>query len=307
MSGTDPMLDIAVPACVWLLMLAVGLDLESADLRRVLRYPKTVALATLGQLLALPVCAAVLIWTLDPGPITVAGIVLLAASPGGALSNTYSYLSRANLALSVTLTAVSTLLALVAMPVLTAAGFALFLHGQASIPIPVGRMVAQLVLMLLLPLTLGMALRRWRPDAVRRADRRLRWLSLLAVGIILGAILYARRSELAGGLPETAAAALGFILLAMGAGWSLGWLAGLDGRDRFTLLLEFSVRNVALVALIGVSVLGRPELVLFAAVFLLLELPIALGLCWIYARLLSRESNVPLLKMTHSNRIFRLK
>ena len=64
----------------------------------------------------------------------------------------------------------------------------------------------------------------------------------------------------------------------MGAGWTLGWLVGLGRRDRFTLLLEFAVRNVALVALIGVSVLGRPELVLFAAVFLLLELPIALGL-----------------------------
>jgi BASS family bile acid:Na+ symporter len=293
MSGTDPTMDIAVPALVWLLMLAVGLDLESADLRRVLRYPKTVAIATLGQLLALPAFAAVLIWTLEPGPITVAGIVLLAASPGGALSNTYSYLSRANLALSVTLTAVSTLLALVAMPLLTAAGFALFLHEQASIPIPVGRMVAQLSLMLLLPLALGMALRRWRPEAVRRADRGLRRLSLLAVGLILGAILYARRSELASGLPETAAAALGFILLAMGAGWTLGWLVGLDGRDRFTLLLEFAVRNVALVALIGVSVLGRPELVLFAAVFLLLELPIALALVWAYARHQGRETNAP--------------
>lgn len=290
MTGSaDPIMDLAVPALVWLLMLAVGLDLAPADLRRVLHHPKAVIFATLGQLAALPALAALLIWTLHPGPTTIAGIVLLAASPGGALSNTYCYLSRAHLALSVTLTAVSTLLALITMPLLTAAGFALFLHGQAAIPLPVGRMVAQLVLMLLLPLALGLGLRRWRAGLVRRADPWLRALSLLALGGILGIILYARRGELASALPETAAAALGFILLAMGAGWTLGWLAGFDGRDRFTLLLEFAVRNVALVALIGVAVLGRPELVLFAAVFLLLELPIALALVWVYARYQRRQ------------------
>ncbi len=70
----------------------------------------------------------------------------------------------------------------------------------------------------------------------------------------------------------------------MGAGWFLGWIVGLGRCDRFTLLLEFAVRNVALVALIGVSVLKQPELVLFSAVFLLLELPIALTLVWAYAR-----------------------
>ncbi|WP_366929502.1 hypothetical protein [uncultured Thiodictyon sp.] len=64
MSATAPIMDLAVPALVWLLMLAVGLDLTPADLGRVLRYPRTVALATLGQLVALPVLAAILIWTL---------------------------------------------------------------------------------------------------------------------------------------------------------------------------------------------------------------------------------------------------
>ena len=94
MSGTDPMMDVAVPALVWLLMLTVGLDLESADLRRVPRYPKTVALATLGQLLAAPGLRRRP--DLDPATRSRhgrAGMMLLAASPGGALSNVYTYLA----------------------------------------------------------------------------------------------------------------------------------------------------------------------------------------------------------------------
>jgi BASS family bile acid:Na+ symporter len=144
MTPLDPLANLAVPALVWFLMLTVGLELTPGDLRRVVVYPKAVLVATLGQLLLLPAFAAALILALRPEPTVAAGMILLAASPGGALSNVYSYLARANLALSVTLTALSTLLALISMPLLIAAGISLFLDRQAAIPVPFARMVGQL-------------------------------------------------------------------------------------------------------------------------------------------------------------------
>ena len=284
MTNLDPLANLAVPALVWLLMLTVGLELTPGDLRRVVLYPKAVLVATLGQLLLLPAIAAALIWALRPEPTVAAGMILLAASPGGALSNVYTYLARANLALSVTLTALSTLLALVSMPLLTAAGIALFLDRHDAIPAPVGRMVGQLALLLLLPLGLGMGLRHGWSALVHHGRRWLRRLSLLGLAVLVGAILYAERADLASGLGPMVTAALVFSVTAMLTGWVLGWLVGLNRQDRFTLLLEFGVRNLALVALIGITVFGRVEMVLFATLFLVVEMPIVLLLAGLHGR-----------------------
>lgn len=284
MTPLDPIANLAAPALVWFLMLTVGLELTPGDLLRVVVYPKTVLVATLGQLLLLPAIAAVLIWALRPEPTVAAGMILLAASPGGALSNVYAYLARANLALSVTLTALSTLLALISMPLLTAAGIALLLDRQGAIPVPVARMVGQVALLLLLPLGLGMGLRHGWPGLVHQGRRWLRRLSGLGLAMLVGAILYAQRADLASGLGPMVTVALVFSITAMLTGWVLGWLVGLNRRDRFTLLLEFGVRNLALVALIGITVFGRVEMVLFPTLFLVVEMPIVLLLAGLHGR-----------------------
>lgn len=284
MTDLDPVTDLGVPALVWLLMLVVGLELTPGDFRRVLRSPWLVTALTLGQLLLLPACAALLIWVQEPQPWVVAGLVLLAASPGGAISNLYTYLGRGNVALSVTLTALSTLLALLTMPALTAAGLALFLQESHRISAPVGRMVAQLALMMLLPLSLGMGLRAWRPTQVGAARRPLRGFSLAALGCLVVLILFDQRQGLVAAIADALPVALPFCLLTMAAGLLLGALARLESRDRFTLLIELSTRNLGLVAIMGVLVLGQIKLVLFATLFFLVELALVLVLIAVRAR-----------------------
>jgi BASS family bile acid:Na+ symporter len=289
----DPIPDLAVPALVWLLMLVVGLELTPTDFRRVLRYPGTVAIATLGQLLLLPACAALLIWVQRPEPWVIAGMVLLAASPGGAISNLYCYLARANLALSVTLTAISTLLALVTMPALTTAGLALFLQESYPIAVPAGRMVAQLVLMMLLPLGLGIALRLWRPGLVAAARLPLRGLSLAALGCLVVLILIDQRDGLGAALGAALPVALPFCVLTMGLGYGLGLAARLPPADRFTLLIELSTRNLGLVAVIGVLALGQVRLVLFATLFFLVELALVVFVIALRVRLVRPQPRTP--------------
>jgi BASS family bile acid:Na+ symporter len=276
--------DVAVPAIVWLLMLVVGLELTLADFRRVLLYPKAVGVATVGQLLLLPLIAAGLIWILQPAPHLVAGMVLLAACPGGAISNFYTYLARANVALSVTLTAVSSLLALVTMPLLMSAGFALFLDRHEVIEVPVGRMALKLAIMLVVPIAAGMALRQWKEPLVERHAQGLRWLSLAALGLLIALILFAQRENLMRDAGPVILAAALFALLDMAAGWGVGVLAGLNVEDRFTFLLEFTARNLAIAAVIGIMVLGRVEFLLFATLFFLAQVPIVLLVVVSYAR-----------------------
>ena len=285
MTGADPILDLAIPALVWLLMLVVGLELAPGDFRRVLIYPRAVAIATLGQLLLLPACAALLIWAARPEPWIVAGMILLAASPGGAISNLYTYLGRGNVALSVTLTALSTLLALGTMPALTAAGLALFLQESHRLVIPAGRMIGQLSLMMLLPLTLGMALRAWRPTGVAAARQPLRILSLVGLACLVGLILIDQREDLPAAVRAALPTALPFCIVTMAAGFIVGWVARLPSEDRFTLLIEFSTRNLGLVAIMGALIMGQVKLVLFATLVFLIELPIVLILIAMRSRL----------------------
>ena len=249
--------------------------------------------ATLGQFLLLPACAALLIWIPGPEPWVVAGMVLLAASPGGAISNLYSYLGRGNVALSVTLTAISTLLALATMPALTAAGLALFLQESHQVTTPMGRMVAQLVLMMLLPLGLGMALRLSRPALVAAAHRPLRALSLVALVCLVALILVDQRQGLAAALGAALPVALTFCLLTMAAGFALGALARLSAPDRFTLLIELSTRNLGLVVIMGALVLGEVKLVLFATLFFLVELPLVMILVMLRSRLVGDRTGTP--------------
>jgi bile acid:Na+ symporter, BASS family len=291
MNGLDPISDLAIPAVVWLLMLVVGLELTPGDFRGVLRYPRAVAVATLGQLLVLPACAALLIWVQRPEPWVMAGLILLAASPGGAMSNFFCYLGKGNVALSVTLTTLSTLLAPVTMPALVAAGLSLFLHESHQVPTLVGSMAGQLVLMMLFPLGLGMGLRARMPARISAGRASLRALSLIGIAALVAMILFDQRDGLAAATRAALPVALPFCVLAMTAGLLIGVLARLPDRDRFTLLIELSIRNLALVAIIGTAVLGQVKLVLFATLFFLVELPLVLMLIALRARLVNRLVN----------------
>ena len=174
-------LDAAIAAVVWGLMFVVGLELTGADFRRMLTQPRAVVAGTLGPLLLLPLLAAGLLWSGHWPPPVVAGLILLAAGPAGALANVYAYLAGANAALAVTLTALSCLVAVVALPVLTRWGFALWLASDPTVAVPVWPMIGQLLLLLLLPVAVGMTVRhRWPVWSARRrgAAQRLAWLGL---------------------------------------------------------------------------------------------------------------------------------
>jgi BASS family bile acid:Na+ symporter len=274
MTGLELIVDVAVPAVVWLLMFVVGLELTPTDFGRVLEYPRIVLLATLGQLLLLPLLAALLIWALTPAPAIVAGLVLVAASPGGALSNVYSYLAGVHVALSVTLTAISSTAAMLAMPVLCSAGFTLFLGPELGVEAPIGTMAMQLMTMLVLPVAAGMGLRRLRPHLGETHRRGLRWLSLLALTLLVALILLDQRQLLLATSAQLTLIAVLYSLGAMAAGWGLGLVMRLSAADRFTLLLEFTARNLAITTMVGILVLDRPDFVLFATLFLLTQLPL---------------------------------
>ncbi len=284
--------NIAIPGVVGLIMLVVGLTLTIADFRRVAHYPKAVIVAVIGQVIALPLIAALLIWGLAPPPYMVAGIILVAASPGGALSNLYTYLARGNTALSVTLTAISSLLSLIKLPVVATIGFAWLLDFQGTVDVPVVKTIQQLIIMLIIPITGGMFIRAQWPDAVARWQPAMQRISLIALAALVGIILYLQRANLMGDLGDLVTAAILYSVLAMATGWLIGKAVRLPDTDCFTLLLEFTARNLGITAVIGVVVLGRSDFILFATIFFLVQTPLMVAMVGIRRLCTSTEAPI---------------
>jgi len=268
------------PLTLFFLMTVVGLQLVPADFRRVVAVPKAVIVGTLGQILLLPLMTWALVSSLRLPPELSAGAMLLAASPGAGMSNLMAAIAGAHVALSVTLTAISSVLAVVTLPAIAGLGLSLFLGDGSDVAVPVERLMGQMLVFLLLPIGVGMGLRARIGEGVRDA---IPWINRLAiVGIIATSLLGGATSGLE--LPTgraLALAALACVLwtwIAMAIAWMLGALLDLDADDRFTFLVEFSARNVALAFIVAISSLGRLELGLFAGVYALAGYPQVIAL-----------------------------
>jgi BASS family bile acid:Na+ symporter len=255
----------------------VGLDLTRADFGRVGESPALVVVATAAQWLLLPMGAWAVACILPLPPHIVAGMVLLAACPAGAISNYYSLIARADVALSVALTSISVAASVVALPLISAAGFILLLDEASRVKAPILPMAIQLVVNLLIPVLAGMWLRARFPDVVfrhRLAARRLGDVALVTTVAIL--LLGLGRSVL-NDLGVTIASAVVFTFVAAGAGLIVGLALHADRRQLQTLAIEFACRNTAITILIGVVVLDLPELAVFGLVVFLTQVPLVLG------------------------------
>jgi bile acid:Na+ symporter, BASS family len=269
-------LDVGAPALVFLSLVTVGLDLTPADFRRLREVPGVVVVGVFAPLLLLPAIALALVWWFAPDPFVEAGLLLVAVSPIGGISNTYSYLARTSTALSVALTGLSCVAAVGAIPVLTQA-FAWILGERIRVDAPVPVLLLQLCLIVALPIGVGMAVRRRRPAwaAARRA-----WFQRTAfvlLGLLLLSVIAAERERVTAVLSHVVLVAAAFVVLSFAAGWAAGLAARAGDADRFTLATDFATRNIAIATTIAVTTLGRTEFAVFGTVYFLTELPLMLA------------------------------
>jgi len=275
---------IFIPAIVVLMMVIVGTGLRAGEFGALLRAPKTLVVATLAQTLLLPVLAMALVWLLEPAPELAIGLLLVAACPGGALSNFYCHLARLDVPLSVSLTVVSSLLSFISLPLvldLSVTGMA----GNIDLNVPVGQLMRQLLLYLILPIAVGMVIRRLSGRFVQRHSGAMRAVSLTLLVALLLLIVGSQWATVQRMALESAWLALLFtgfaILFALGTAFALR----LAPRTRTVLAVEFAIRNVGAAALVAAITLGRPELVAFGALFVVFQAPlILLLLFWRRAR-----------------------
>jgi BASS family bile acid:Na+ symporter len=260
-----PLITIGLPIALAVIMFGLGLSLTTDDFRRVARTPRAVAFALGLQVLVLPVVAFGLVKAFDLDPLLAVGVMLLAASPGGTTANLFSHLFRGDVALNVTLTAINSVLAAVSIPVITNFAIAHF-DAEGELGLQFGK-VLQVIAIVLVPVGVGMVVRRRSPGFSARADRPVRLFSVSVLVLVsLGALLGER--ENLGGYVEQVGLVTGlFCLISLTLGYGGARLLRLDQRQAIASSMEVGIHNTTVALTIALSVLDSTEVAIPSAVY----------------------------------------
>jgi BASS family bile acid:Na+ symporter len=281
------LIDVAVPATTFILLVAVGFDLTAGEFARIRQQRVIVAAGLIAPLFLLPLTALGLASIFQTPEDVTAGVLLLSACPIGGVSNTYSYLARASTALSVTLTGLSSLFAAVTIP-LAGKGIELLRGRPFELDAPAALLITQLLLVLALPVALGMWVRKRSPALAQRIAPTLQRVALIGILLVFALLILADPTAFGAGLSTTVPVAASFVVASFVAGWFTAALATADRRDRFALAAGFGARNVGVATAVAVTFLGRFEFARFSATYAFVEVPLLLA-----AVALFRRSEVP--------------
>ena len=262
----NALLVVFLPLALAVVMAGLGLHLTLADFRRVLAMPRAVGVALAVQSLLLPPLAFGLALLAGlPGELGL-GLVLLAASPGGVTANLFSHIARGDVALNISLTAINSLLALATLPVWTALALSVFLGDAASVPPPI-RKVLEVALLVVLPVALGMALRRWRPALAHAAERPVRLLSSLLLGLLIALAFISEWETVRTFLPVVGLACVAFNVASLASGYLAARAAKLAQPQAIAISFEIGIHNGTLAIFIAIEVLQRSQAAIAPAVY----------------------------------------
>ncbi len=275
-------IEVAVPLMVIYVMFVVGLSLAWPDFVRLRRNSIVILLGSLGPFFILPAFSVALVLCFDLAPWVEAGILLISICPGGGISNFYTYLAKANTALSISMTGISSLLAIFMMPILMSGLVALELSAQVfEVPFP--QLMRQLFVTLILPVFTGMWVQSRFTEFAVEYEKRFRILSIAVVVCLTIFILFVGPAATFQEWIQIAFFSALFCLIAMASGFLIGRLAGLEGSDQFTLMVEYAVQNIGIATVIAVTLMGQLQFATMAAIYAVVQLPliaIAILLYW---------------------------
>ena len=272
------LIQIGLPVSLFIIMLGMGLTLAPRDFRNVLVYPRATIMGAVAQILLLPVMAFAIAAVLGlPGPIAV-GLVIIAACPGGTTSNLFTFLARGNVALSIVLTVLASLVTILTLPLFTNLAMRLYMDTSEQISLPVLRTIATLVVIILIPVSLGMGVRRIAPGFAKRSESVVSLFGMLVLVALIVAIVMQVRDQFWTLLQTAGLAAAALNVAGIALGFLGGRLTGLPARDALTVAIELGIKNATLGLLVTLTLLDSSEMSVPSAVYGVLMFVFGIGL-----------------------------
>mgnify|MGYP000710294029 CR=1 FL=1 len=263
----DVLSQVILPLSLFVIMMGMGLSLSLKDFAAVAKNPKAVVLGLSAQLIVLPLLALLMVTVFTLPPYVAVGFFIIALCPSGTTSNLYSYLAKGDIALSISLTAVVSLITPFTLPIVLSALMTLHLSDSHAIELPILKTIIQLLVITVLPIGIGMIINRRAPEFARQADKPVRVFSVVFLMLIIAGIIIKNIHVIPPYFAMVGLPVLAMNIASMLLGFGLASLARLNMAQRTTIGLEVGIQNGTTALLIALTILQNTEMSMAPTVY----------------------------------------
>ncbi len=285
------LITIFLPIALAIIMAGLGLELTPKDFARIKKHPKAVVLALFCQLFILVGIAFFICKILALSPALAVGLMLLAASPGGPTANLFSYLYKGDIALNITLTAINSVVAAFSLPFIVNLAIQHFMTDGQQVGLQFSK-VAQVFLIIIVPVCLGMLLRHFSPRIAEKLNRPVRIFAVIFLVLIIIVAVFKERNNILDYLMQIGAATALFCFASLLIGYFVPRLFGINSAQARACAFEIGIHNSTLAMTIALTIMSSTTIAMPAVVYSLIMYILAA----IFGTLLNRYSPQPQLQ-----------
>jgi len=264
--------DILISVVLASIMFGLGLSLTTKNFKNIILYPRAFFIGLSSQMIALPIIAFVMLSFSDIPAAFKVGIMILASCPGGTTSGFVTYLFKGNVALSISLTTINSLLTIFTIPLIVNVALGYYMNQEANFNLPLITSITQIFLVTLLPAMLGVTVRTLKPNIAILMEKNIKYILIILLAIVYSIKFFASEQHGGTGITQDEVLILvpyAFIFNVVCFVFSItfGKFTKLTMRDAFTIAIEVSLHNTTLALLIAGTLLKNQDMVKPALIY----------------------------------------
>lgn len=261
MTAVELISKVFLPLALAIIMLGMGMTLIITDFTRVIKYPRAILIGLTNQLIFLPIIGFSRAIAFNLNPIMAVGLMILASCPGGPTSNLITQVCKGNIALSVTLTAVASLVSILTIPFILSYALEYFgSNTDVTIELPIIDTILQIMGITVIPISIGMLIRKHKTSFAKRMEKPMRTASTVIFILVFIAVLAANADKLIDGMKEAGLVTLALNIATMGLGYLTARLFKLNFKNTISITIESGIQNGTLALVIATSILNNVEM-----------------------------------------------
>lgn len=260
---------IVIPICLFLIMMGMGLSLVGNDFKRVVKYPKAVGIGLANQLIMLPLIGFALANIMPLRPEYAVGVMLLVLCPGGTTSNLFTYLAKGDVALSVTMTAIASVITVFTIPIVLSFSLIHFMGAGSEFQLPIVKTMVSLVVITILPISIGMLIKRFAPRVADSSQVLVSRFGVTFLAMLVVFLVYVQKDIVVQAFIDVGPVTLLLNVSTMALGYFSSKLLGLNLAQRTSITMEVGLQNSTLSIFMALTLLSNYDMSMTPAIYTL--------------------------------------